>query len=285
MDRARGVRRRRRPRHAAVERPVDLDRAGSSSKRRMAAHGPRREVRGVHQPAVEVGRSDVGEHRAGARRSAHRRSCARRSPGRRSTVDPRRPPRSSGSRRRATRTGAPAPGSARRRRPAGTGKPTVWPSMTSSTPMSPEPGASQRDVGVPGVAGEQQPRRRRRRTGREPSSAAGVSSMRTKSSPPTLRSRASGAQPGPDRRERREQGLDELVADPVPLARTASSQASPSPGCCSSMQRGGDVAVAVQERPRPVRAGWPSTAGACRHTRPCSSRWNDRIVGEAAASG
>ena len=42
--------------------------------------------------------------------------------------------------------------------PSGTGKPTVWPSMLISSAHQPRPRGVQRDVGVPGVAGEQEAR-------------------------------------------------------------------------------------------------------------------------------
>ena len=58
------VRRRLGPGHAAVEGPVDLDRAGVQLERRHRPDGPRGQVLGVHESAVEVGGRDIGEHRA-----------------------------------------------------------------------------------------------------------------------------------------------------------------------------------------------------------------------------
>ena len=79
------------------------------------------------------------------------------------------------------------------------------------------------------------------------------------------------------------------VADPVPLARTARSQASPSPGCCGVDQRGGHLAVAVQQRPLavvqrvarapPARAARPARAPRGAKTRIVRRGGEQRVEG------
>ena len=78
--------------------------------------------------------------------------------------------------------------------PSGTGKPTVWPSMQSSSPITPDPAASSGMSACPALPASSSrgpsPRKRER-----PSSVAGESRVRTKSRPPTDRSRASRPSP------------------------------------------------------------------------------------------
>ena len=150
-----------------------------------------------------------------------------------------------------------------------------------------QPGARrvERDVGVAGVAGEQQPRGRRRRTGRGPARWPGTSSVRTKSSPPTERSRASAraaraAPAGTARAARRPAGRRS-----GPTARRGRARPHRRRRGLASMRAAVTWRSRCSSAHEPSGRGCPSTAGACCHRRPWSSRWKARIVGEAAASG
>ena len=82
----------------------------------------------------------------------------------------------------------------------------------------------------------------------EPSSAAGVSRVRTKPRPPTPRSRASPARAGRTGGKGREQSVDQVVPDPVPDVAEI-EPGLPVPGVRRVHQAGGDLPVPVQERP------------------------------------
>ena len=134
--------------------------------------------------------------------------------------------------------------------PSGTGKPTVWPSMHISTPISPEPTASSGMSAWPALPAS------RRRGWSPPKSwlptfSTGVSSSLTKSAPPAPgrpRSRPGRARTGGKGVSR---PLISELADAVP------GVAEPQPGCAVAglplvHQGRGHVTVAVQHRPRPV---------------------------------
>ena len=134
--------------------------------------------------------------------------------------------------------------------PSGTGKPTVWPSMHISTPISPEPTASSGMSAWPALPA------RRRRGWSPPNSwlptfMTGVSSSLTKSAPPAPgrpRSRPGRARTGG-------KGVSRPLTSESPIRSQEShsrSQAAPSPACRSSISAGGHLTVAVQHRPRPV---------------------------------
>ena len=166
--------------------------------------------------------------------------------------------------------------------PCGAGKPTVWPNIDIKMPISPEPGALSGMSAWPAlpairVRGDAPSNRD------HPTSVAGVSSVFTKSRPPTDRSRASMPRPyltGGN-------GVSRAPISWSPMRSHIShnrSQASPSPGCCCSIRS------AVTARSRcsiphcPSGKGCPSTAGACTQVRPKRSSPKDWMV-PAAASG
>ena len=134
--------------------------------------------------------------------------------------------------------------------PSGTGKPTVWPSITSSSPMNPEPAASSgmsACAALPASSsrGDSPPNRLR------PSSIAGESAVRMKSRPPTEGSLASAASP------ERTGGNGDTSALTMwsPIRSHSAHSASHSvavPGVLLVHQGRGDVAVAVHERPGSV---------------------------------
>ncbi len=141
-----------------------------------------------------------------------------------------------------------------------------------------------RDVGVHGVAGEQQapavaaegllaqPAHGRHREPRQAQGAGGLQGSEQ-------------ARPGRDRRERGEQCVEDAVAHPLPLARTAPARRPrrrrrTPPGrrpCCSASR--------CRTAARPSSSWWARTVGACTHSRPCRSSSRSRISGLAAASG
>ena len=91
-------------------------------------------------------------------------------------------------------------------------------------------------------------------------------------------------QPGPDRREGREQPLDQVPADGVPVAAQVEPRLAVA-GLLLLEPRSRELAVAIEQRPPTVGKGMAEYGGCVRPLRPWSSRWNDLIVGEAAASG
>ena len=185
----------------------------------------------------------------------------------------------SDSRRRArARASSPAP-------PSGTGKPDGLADHRQQQPHQPGAGRVQRDVGVRGVPGEQQPRRRHRRTGCGRARRPGVSRVLTKREPADAGQRGEQPEPGPDRREGGEQPADEVRTDPVPLG----AQLQPGvavPGVLGVHQGGGDRrgrgAAAPTRRPA---SGGPARPARARQTSPCCSSPKARRNGEAAESG
>jgi hypothetical protein len=176
------------------------------------------------------------------------------------------PPRDS-TRRASARVRFPAP-------PSGTGNPTVWPSMTRSRPIRPEPAASSGMSACPAF-----PASRRRGASPpnlvRPSSTAGDSRLRRKPRPPTERSLANARSPW-------RTGGNGVIRAPTSASpiRSHSSrtsiQAAPSPGCCSSMSRAAisrSRCRSAQEpswrgaRPRPGRAPTGGRAGRGRSPR------------------
>ena len=208
------------PRDRTAERPVDLDRRRVELEARACPRG---------DPAGHVGAGRAGRRRAGGRRR-------RRRPRARAAYDvavggahaaSARPSRTSirvdlgaAADRRRRGPSKPArqrPGSARRRRPRGRGSRRSGPSIVMSRPISPGAGGVEGDVGVPGVAREQQPGRLAAEAlappARPPGSAASARSRGRR------RAGARARQPdaGADRRERRQQAPTRCVADAVPL--------------------------------------------------------------------
>ena len=254
---------------------------GSSWKSLM----PRRTRSGtsprVEEVVVQLRRHDGGHHRppgversrlrcARCERARWRWRCAR--PGLAQRISPPRERR----RRASAWVSSPAP-------PSGTGNPTVCPIMLIIRAIRPEPGESRGMSAWPALPASRtrgaSPLNRLR-----PRSAAGVSSVRMNRSPPARR-RLSNP-PSPARTGGNGVSRPRMRCSPITSqSRQRSSHASPSPGCWSSNHE------AVSSRSRsssahwPSGSGWPSTAGAWRQVRPWSSRWNDLIVGEAAANG
>ncbi len=236
------------PRHRPVEGPVDLDGRGVELEGAHATADAVGYVGGVQQLVVQHRRDDRGDHGSPGRERCPPR-CARCVPVRRSVpmwstgAEQRISPPSDVNRRARAWVRLPAP-------PSGTGKPTVWPSMLISRPISPDPGASSGMSAWPALPasrrrGASPPKRWR------PRSAAGVSRSRTSWRPPARGSLTSppraaftggnGVSRPPIRRP----------ADPVPL------RAQVHPGAAVTRvqvvePRRGHVAVAVEQRPRPV---------------------------------
>ena len=188
---------------------------GSSWKRRIARDGPRGQVLLGDQAAVEVGaRPRRPAPRAGA---ANRSPSAVRTPVARPRLDL--DPGHLGVAADLAAAGLEPVGqrlrSAGRRRPRAPGSRRSARASSSGCPSGPSPGASSGMSACPALPasssrGASPPNRCR------PRSAAGVSSVLTKPRPPTDRQPGQRAEAGADRRERREQRADELVADPVP---------------------------------------------------------------------
>ena len=153
------VRRGPRPRHRAVERPVDLDRGRVQLEARM----PFRVDAGQVRRARSSRRRARERSRRPPRPAARRTGSPSRSPTARRTAvahaRSRTPRRRTGSRRRGLAAGRPAPAASRPAPPSGTGKPTVCPSMLIRMRHQARTRGVERDVGVPGVAGQQQPGR------------------------------------------------------------------------------------------------------------------------------
>ena len=278
---ARGGRRGRRPRHRAVERPVDLDGAGVELEGSIARAVPGPGRRRPRAAAVEQRRRHVGDHGpAGGDRlpSAVRTPVARpRSTSMPTTSASQRisPPEAS-SRRASAGLSMPAP-------PSGTGKPTVCPSIDISTPIRPEPGASSGMSECPALPASSSrgatPANRVR-----PSSLAGVSRVRTKPSPPARRSRVSP--PSPARTGGNGVSSPPRSASPITSHwAQSSSHASPSPGWCPPASRRSGRGPGAAAPSSPSGIGWPSTAGACRQTRPWCSRSKDRMPATPRPAG
>ena len=233
---------------------------GSSWKRRIARRTRSGTSRRRQQVAVQVGRGHVGEH---GPPGADPLAADVRTPARGRPAPRCRRPRASQPDLAAAGLAAGGPGRwvSLPAPPSGTGKPTVWPSMRHQQRHQARPGCVERDVRVPGVAGEQQPRTRRRRTARGRARRPGVSRCgRSRARPPDGAARA-GTRPAPHRREGAEQGARPAASPMTSHSAHSSSQASPSPGWPASASGGRHLAVPVQQRPAAVGQGVPEHGG------------------------
>ena len=235
------------PRHRAVQRPVDLDRAGVELERVHRPGGGSRHVAVVQQPAVEQRCRHVGDHGPA---SAVPAPAGGAYGGRAAAVDLDRDDLGAGVdlRRRGPRAAGPAPAVSMPGAALGDGEADGLAEHRHQQAHQARARCVQRDVGVAGVAGEQQPGRRPRRTGSGRARWPGCSRVRTRSRPPARRSPGQATEAVPHRRERREQGADDAGRRSRPTGRRA--RARPHRRRAGGLQhRGGPVAVAVQQRP------------------------------------
>ena len=260
-----------------LERPVDLHGRRVQLEVPHAAGHPGGHVAG-RRAAGRTG-SGAATSATTARRAPHPlgRRSARRWPGRASTSMPitsashRSSPPAAGEPR------GPAPRRAARRRPRGPGSRRSGRAWSSAAPSARSPGRRAgcrraRRCRRAGCAAPSPPNRLR------PRSAAGREQRRGRS-----RARRPGAA-GPAAPSAGRTGGNGVSSAPISWSPTAShsahssSQASPSPACWASASRAVTSRSRCSSAQLPSANGCPSTAGACRQRRPCSSRPSDRIV-------
>ena len=202
------------PRHRPVERPVHLDRGAVPLEARQVPHQPCRQVVVPDQPAQQRGCVDVGDD--GPPRpdgQAPRRPHPTARPPRRA---PGRPSRRCGPARRAASARDSSAPASRPAPPCGTGKPTSWPSIARSQPKTPLIGATAgASLCIAFPASSSRPPWPPNSS--SPSRCTGRSICRRVRSSSSGPSRAAQADAGPDRRERREERVEQRVAQPLPL--------------------------------------------------------------------
>ena len=257
VDRAGGVRRLRRPRNRPVERPVDLDRAGIELEGAHRAHRARGQVLGPDQPAVQVNDADIGQDGVPgddplAAGEEHGRGPAvdRLDPGHLRVTPHLAAAGDHPARQRLSQTAGAADGDGEAH---GLGE------HAHQDPHQAGARCRQGDVGVAGVARQQGARRLAPEA--RGAHVGGRGEQQLDEVEATDRPQpGQGAQTVADRRERREQGADQLVADPVPERAQLQPRLAVA-GLLLLHQAGGHVPVAMDEAPAAVREGMPQHGG------------------------
>ena len=251
MERPGVVRRHARPRHGPVERPVDLHGRGVDLEGPHAAHEPRGQVRLRDEAAVQVRCHDVGHHGVPSGTPLPvARQHRRRAPGRHLDA---------GHLRRAAHLAAERLEATAQRlgEPAGTalrhGEPDRLAKHGHEHAHESRAGRVQRDVGVTGVARDQRPRCGAAES-RTTELAGGGEQHADEVEPAHAAQAREGRRAVAQGRERRQQRLDHLVADAVPL-RTQREPRVAVAGVRRVEAGGRDVTVAVEHRPAAVEAG------------------------------